>query len=149
MARRRYIALARFALPLGAAFWGAVSLLAECVVWPPPCDALRDAAYVFVADAVEVGSSVEQIASDRSRFVPQPVRFKVLEGFKGVSRQKMDLRVLVHSDNPEGVLFDAGKRYVVYASPRKDGAWDTACSRTRIIERDDKEVRQLRSCRTR
>jgi hypothetical protein len=149
MARRRYIPLARFVLPLSAAFWGAVSLLAECVVLRPPCDALKDAAYVFVADAVEAGSSLEQIAPDRSRVVPQPVRFKVLERFKGVSRQKVDLRVLVHSDNPEAVLFDAGKRYVVYASPRKDGAWDTACSRTRMIERDDKEVRQLRSCRTR
>ena len=148
MAKARYIGLALFALPLGAAFWGTVSLLAECGVLRPPCDALKDAAYVFVADAVEVGSHLEQIAPDSTRFVPQPVRFKVLEAFKGVSKQKTDLRVLVHSGNPSGVV-RRGKRYVVYASPRMDGAWDTACFRTRIIERDDKEVRQLRSCGTR
>jgi hypothetical protein len=149
MASRPYIALTLVAVPFTVALWGTVSLLAECVVLRPPCDAFKDAAYVFVADAIEVGSALEQVAPNRTRFVPQSVRFKVLEAFKGLSKQKPDLRVLVHSGNPEAVLFDSGKRYVVYASARKDGAWDTACSRTRILERNDKEVRQLRSCRTR
>jgi hypothetical protein len=60
----------------------AARLHAECIVPPPPCAALDRSGYVFVADVIEAMSELEMSESHSARFVPERVRFRIVEAFK-------------------------------------------------------------------
>ena len=111
--------------------------VAECVVPPPPCQAMENAAIVFVGDVVLAGP-LEQLS--------QPVRFRVIERFKGIPEDQTEVAGSVRF-NAEAILFASGLRYIVYASRASDGTWGTACSRTATLKERPDEIRQLRLCK--
>lgn len=56
---------------------------AECLLPPPPCEALKRSTHVFLAD---VQSAADMVS-------PQAVRFTVLESFKGIAEGDVPLTV--------------------------------------------------------
>jgi hypothetical protein len=115
----------------------AVQGRAECLIPPPPCEALAAADYVFVADT----PWVQWFEAD-----PERVGFMIVERFRGVPREHGYIEASVFVHNAEAVSFHPDRRYLVYAIKRSDGVWSTVCSRTRTIRPDDKEVASLRKC---
>jgi hypothetical protein len=118
-------------------FW-ATGAGAECFV-RPACEALKNEGwkFVFVAET----RSVQSFDMD-----PQHVRFKIIEAFKGVRKDQRELDVRIFIRSSETIYLEQGKRYLVYATERKDGTWSLGCSMTRVIEPDDDELRALRKC---
>jgi hypothetical protein len=58
------------------------------------------------------------------RPIPQVVKLRVVERFKGVSPQQLEvIGGILH--NAESVFLDAGNRYLLYAYKRQDGTWTT------------------------
>ena len=88
-------------------------LHAECPIPPPPCEALKGATYVFVADLEYAGASSEQVRPNVRQFVPQPVRFQVVEVFKGVEVGAPHVEARIRSDSADAILFRAANRYLV------------------------------------
>ena len=124
-----------------------VVVSAECVAPPPPCDALARSSIVFVGDVIVAGPFERQVAPDRFEFVPQPVRFRVVERFKGVREEQKEVDASIKFDI-EGIQFVSGLRFVVYASVASDGTWGTACSRTGTVKQRPEDVRELRLCKS-
>jgi hypothetical protein len=120
--------------------------LAECIVPPPPCQAMEKAAIVFVGDVTLAGPFEQQTGPNAFQFVPQPVRFRVVERFKGVPEGQTEVAGSVRF-SAEAILFTSGLRYIVYASLASDGTWGTACSRTSTLKERPDEIRQLRKCK--
>ncbi len=125
----------------------AVGVSAECPGPLPPCEALGRASIVFVGDVIVAGPFERQVGPDRLEFVPQPVRFRVIERFKGVREEQKAIDASVTFDI-EGTQFVSGQRFVVYASVAPDGTWGTACSRTGTIKQRPEDVRELRLCKS-
>ena len=120
----------------------ATCAMAECLVPPPPCTALEKTAIVFVGDVTSAGPLEKH--SEANEF--QPVRFRVIERFKGIPEGQTNVDGAVRF-NAEAVLFAPGLRYVVYASLAYDGTWSTACSRTCTVKGCPDEIRLLRLCK--
>ena len=87
----------------------AVGVSAECPGLLPPCEALRKASIVFVGDVIVAGPFERQVGPDRFELVPQAVRFRVIERFKGVreEQKEVDASVPFHV---EGMQFTSGLR---------------------------------------
>jgi hypothetical protein len=133
---------------LAAAVMDGSRVSAECVAFSP-CDALRRSSFVFVADVVEAGSPSERISETQSRAAPQPVRFKIVERLKGIKADEADVSAKIASSSAESVFVTAGIRYLVYASRRPDGTWDTACLGTKPVAEAATDLAKLRQCRVR
>ena len=118
---------------------------AECISLTA-CEALRQASVVFVADIIEVGSPEERISQTQSRPAPQPLRFKIIERFKGLSPDQQEISAKIAFSSAETVFVAAGKRYLVYARQRSDGTWDTNCSATKLVDEAAHELAELRQC---
>ena len=119
---------------------------AACVVPPPPCEAMRLATHVFLADADFAGSHLTS---------PQPVQFNVIEAFKGIAKGERAFEGRFEALNAEAISFFSQRRYFVYANLQADGILYTSCSRTRELPQDDDrfardiavELGTLRRCR--
>ena len=125
----------------------AVAASAECPGLPPPCEALQKASIVFVGDVIVAGPFERQVGPDRFELVPQAVRFRVIERFKGVREEQKEVDASFKFEI-EGIQFASGLRYVVYASVASDGGWRTACSRTGTVRQRPEDVRELRLCKS-
>ena len=66
---------------------------------------------------VEAAEPWEKVGAD-TRFVPQVVKLRVVERFKGVSPQQLELTGSIHH-NAESVFLNAGERYLLYAYTRE------------------------------
>jgi hypothetical protein len=121
-------------------------VLAECLVPPPPCTALEKTAIVFVGDVTSAGPIENHSGENAPHLFFQPVRFRVIERFKGMPEGQTDVDGAVQF-NAEAILFASVLRYVVYASLASDGTWRTACSRTCTVKVCPDEIRQLRLCK--
>ena len=115
---------------------------AECIIPPPPCEALARAAIVVVVDVIEVADPWE---ANSFRPIPQVVKLKVVEIFRGVSREQREITGSI-SNNAESVFLEAGRRYLLYAVQNNDGTWGTSCSRTKLANVASEELSQLRKC---
>ena len=124
----------------------ATCAMTECLVPPPPCTALEKSAIVFVGDVTSAGAIENHSAENDPHRSFQPVRFRVIERFKGIPEEQTDVDGAVRF-NAEAILFGSGLRYVVYASLASDGTWGTACSRTCTVKQCPDEIRQLRLCK--
>jgi hypothetical protein len=111
---------------------------AECLIPPPPCQALSQASLVVIADVLEA----TQPWVERS----QVVTLNIIERFKDVLPSQKQLTLKVQS-NVETVFLEKGKRYLIYAFQVRPGEWGTSCSRTRVVTDADPELKQLRQCR--
>lgn len=111
-----------------------------------PCEELQRASVVFVADVVEAGEPAERISPTQSRAVPQPVRFRIIERFKGIDVDEREVAARIAFSSAETVFVQAGKRYLVYARTRPDGTWETSCSSTKPVDHAEEELTQLRQC---
>ena len=120
---------------------------AECPVTPSPCKALERSAIVFVGEAIAAGPFQQKVGPDRFQFVPQTVRFRVIERFKGIAEEQREVAATVAVEI-EGTRFASGLRYIVYATVQSDGQWSTACLRTGMVKERSEDVRQLRLCKT-
>jgi hypothetical protein len=118
-------------------------LNAECIIPPPPCRALAQSAMVVVVDVIEAAEPWE-IVGGVGKLVPQVVRLRVVERFKGVSPQQQELTGSIHH-SAESIFLQAGKRYLLYTE-NWNGSWLTNCSRTKLADVASAEVRQLRGC---
>jgi hypothetical protein len=128
-------------------------LEAECIVPPAPCEALKKADYVFLADAEQAGDASEAVGPGAGQRLPQVVRFHIIEAFKGVDTSEQRIEARNRTDGAEMTVFRAGNRYLVYAKRERNGVWSTECSRTALVrqtgdERIEDELRELRTCRT-
>ena len=117
---------------------------AECIVPPPPCESLTRATFVAVVDAIEAAEPWRKLG-DRLEFIPQVVKLRVVEQFKGTSRQQREITGRIFND-AESVFLETGNRYLLYAIQKEDGTWLTSCSRTKLAETATAEVWQLRRC---
>jgi hypothetical protein len=112
---------------------------------------------VFLADIQHAGAESEEVRPNVWAFVPQPVRFRVLEAFKGVRVETRQLDAWIKSGSAEAILFRTGKQYLVYATRERDGIWSTVCSRTTLNQQINgkndepiaQELRELRNCHPR
>jgi hypothetical protein len=95
----------------------------ECARAEAPCSAYWTGNVVFVGRV----ESVRRDAGGRR------VTFSVLERFRGVSSNRVDVLTGASSDRCS-LTFKAGREYVVYASRDARGVATGACSRTREIE---------------
>jgi hypothetical protein len=118
---------------------------AECFS-VPPCEELGQASVVFVADVVEAGEPAESISPTQSRAVPQPVRFRIIERFKGIGVDEREIAARIAFSSAETVFVRAGTRYLVYARTRPDGTWSTSCSSTKPVDHAEEDLTQLRQC---
>src|ERR1044072_6223128 len=124
-------------------------LTAECGVAPPPCDALANATLVFYGEVLGSAFIPDRVTpNEQSKDGLQDVTFTVLQSFKGVEK-----RVFAGTFNltSNAVSFKPGARFLVYAS-RRNGRWDTACSRTRELSKSVEslvlgELAELVKCR--
>jgi hypothetical protein len=120
----------------------------ECVA-VPACDALKSASIVLVADVVAADQPAVRIDESHAHMIPQRVRLRVVERFKGVSAERRELQANIAIRSAEAVFLANGQRYLIYARMREDGTWDTACSGTKPIEAAGEDLKQLRQCRLR
>lgn len=119
---------------------------ADCPVTPSPCKALERSAIVFVGDAIAAGPFQQKVGPDRFQLIPQSVRLRVIERFKGIAEEQKEVAATVAVEI-EGIQFASGLRYIVYATVRSDGKWSTACLRTGTVKQRPEDVRQLRLCK--
>ena len=117
---------------------------AECLVPRPPCEALAAATIVAVVDVIEAAEPFERSAN-QSRPIPQAVRLRIVERFKGVSPLEREISGKIHN-NAESVFLAAGKRYLLYVHQLPDGIWWTSCTRTKAVQAAKVELSQLRQC---
>ena len=122
------------------------SLSVECTVPPPPCAALEQSSIVFVGEALAAGPFEQKVGPDRFRLIPQSVRFRVIERFKGLTGEQNEVAASI-AVQVEGFLFVAGPQYLVYARAGSDGKWHTGCSRTGTLKLRSADLRELRSCK--
>jgi hypothetical protein len=123
------------------AAWAVAGLLlpsigrAECVRIPGTTQQIFERyPVVFVADVLGIDAVIDPIPF-RYR-----VRFQVAESFKGADRGE---RVLDFASSPDDHVFKVGTRLLVYAS-RSGDRHSTACTPTRAVSNDDREVQELR-----
>ena len=114
---------------------------AECVGLPV-CAARAEATFVFIADVIEAGPVERPVGPGQFRLGPQIVRFKVVERFKGLAAGRREITARIFGTGAETVFLRASIRYVVYAKQRRDGTWDTSCSRTRPLAEAGDEARE-------
>lgn len=110
---------------------------------PRPTAALRclqRASYVLLGDVIDATSRLELIDEKSFRRVPQRVRLRVVEGFKGLRPEQGEFDLIADS-NIEGTLFRVGRQYLVYASTQDGAAWVGTCTRTIEAEEFDSGVR--------
>ena len=119
--------------------------VAECLIPRPPCQALAESAIVVLVDVVEAAESWEKVGTDTLRPIPQMVRLKVIERFKGVAPQQREITGSIQHKG-EAVFLAVGKRYLLYAYQDREGTWITSCSRTKLVQDASDELRQLRRC---
>lgn len=114
---------------------------AECVLPPPPCEALARSSIVFVGDVTTAGPIENQTGPP-----DQSVRFRLIERFKGLRKDQTQVDAAVSLSSAEAISFAADRRYVVYVRVQSDGKWSTTCSRTGTLEQRPNDVRELRAC---
>ena len=127
-------------LALSIALSGEANALAICVQSPPPCESLKRSSHVFIADVDSV--------------VAGEVTFRVVEAFKGLSRNQLEFRTPLEPLNEESTSFIPERRYLVYGTAAPDG-FHTTCTRTREVLQAGppmnqwlpSELRDLRRCR--
>ena len=74
------------------------------------------------------------------------VRFELEGRFKGVRGKMVDLYAYQSEGPCDGMIFDEGERWVIYADREPEGLTDGGlCSRTRKLDEDSKEQKELRS----
>ena len=118
----------------------------ECVGLPA-CDALKRASMVLIADVLTADQPAVRIDESHAHMIPQRVRLRVVERFKGVSADQRELDANIAVRSAEAVFLAPGQRYLIYARMREDGTWDTACSGTKPMGAALEDLQQLRQCR--
>ena len=133
---------ASICVALGTALVGAAA--AECLAAPPPCQSLAESAIVALVDVVEAAEVWEKVG-DVFRPVPQKVRLRVIERFKGVTPEQREITGSIHHDG-ESAFLAVGQRYLLYAYRHRSGTWITSCSRTTLAQTAAAELQQLGRC---
>ncbi len=124
-------------------------LTADCGLAPPTCDALANATLVFYGEVLDSAYTPNLVApNEQSKDGRQEVTFNVLQSFKGVERGAF---AGTFNFTSEAVFFKPGVRFLVYAS-RRDGRWETSCSRTKELSKSAesvvlRELAELGGCR--
>ena len=118
---------------------------ADCLIPPPPCEALARAAIVALVDVSGAAEPFEKVGADTFRPIPQAVKLRLVERFKGLSPRQREITGSIHH-NSESVFLKTGKRYLFYTTPNRDGTWITSCSRTKLADAASAELGQLRKC---
>lgn len=90
------------------------------------------------ADAVFIGSIARARQEDRF-FV---IAMEVKSSWKGVEEGEIELRT-AQDTAACGYPFEYGKAYIVYASKSDGELWASLCSRTRLLQGGEDEVRAL------
>ncbi|MCI0662095.1 MAG: carboxypeptidase-like regulatory domain-containing protein [Acidobacteria bacterium] len=109
------------------------SAYAECAVPGPICESFKRATIVFHGEVIEV-------VAPKGKSGVLKVKFRILEGFKGVSASELRL---AFGPSSEEFHFVQGKRLLVYAS-QWQGLWSAECTRTREAISTDSEVAAVR-----
>jgi hypothetical protein len=73
-------------------------------------------------------------------------RLRIVERFKGIPADQNELSISIPF-NAETTVLSKGKTYLVYAFVDTAGDWQTSCTRTKVSDADDEEVRILRQCK--
>lgn len=108
---------------------------AECVtIVTSPEQRLTGTALVFVADVL----SIEDVVRPESYRVR--VRFHVIEAYRGIETGE---RTVSFRPTAEEFRFEVGRRVLVYAGGTPED-YSTACSHTRVVTLQDREVQELR-----
>ena len=110
---------------------------AECVslAGSPICLGLEGAGVVFLADVEGV-----RFIEDGQTFRTE-VRFRVRDAIKGAVAGERTLQFMMTA---EDFRFEPGQRVLLFARPSQ-GVWSTQCSRTRLADTADPELKLLRS----
>ena len=113
----------------------------SCAVPKPASEAFKDAGLV-VAGKVE-----EVVGTDLG---PKTIRFTVTEAFRGVDAKEVLLESRGGGSAACEFTFRAGQEYLVYASKRAGGGWETSiCTRTNQVRLAAEDLKYLRLARPR
>jgi hypothetical protein len=126
--------------------WMPSRVTAECIVPPPPCEALKDAPIVLLADVVDAIAPWEHPGQPNA-LLSNDVRLRVIEAFKGVPAGQSEITASLHVSVETPVVLVKGETYLLYVYVGDKGTWGTGCTRTRRAARTDPEVRELRRCK--
>lgn len=142
------------ALAAAAVFSQGTPIWAECLTPPPPCEAMKQASVVVLAHVVDATRPGEQPNRPGERFMRHDARLRVLERFKGIAAGQTELTISIPY-NMETTVLSKAETYLIYADVNtagdwhsgKVGDWQTSCTRTKVADSDDQEVRTLRQCK--
>jgi hypothetical protein len=137
------IALSVIALML---FIRADRLHAECLILPPPCEAMKRDSVVVLAQVLDSKAPWDQPRRSGEHFMRNDVRIEVLERFKGLAENQREISISIPWTS-ESLGLAQDRVYLVFAFVNSAGDWQTACTRTRQVSADDDEIRVLRQCR--
>jgi hypothetical protein len=135
-----------WAFAAAALFYQCTALRAECIIPPPPCEALKQVSVVALVDVVDAIGPGEQPNRFGERFMRHDARLRIVERFKGIPADQNELSISIPF-NAETTVLSKGKTYLVYAFVDTAGDWQTSCTRTKVSDADDEEVRILRQCK--
>jgi len=124
----------------------ATGLRAECLILPPPCEAMNRESVVVVAKVLEKKAPWDQPRRPGEQFMREDVRLSVLERFKGLTDDQRDISISIPWTT-ESIGLAQDRIYLIYAFVNAAGDWQTACTRTRPVTEGDSELRLLRQCR--
>ena len=134
------------ALVVAALFICASGVRAECLILPPPCEAMNRESVVVLAKVLEKKAPWDQPRRPGERFMREDVRLSVLERFKGLAENQREISISIPWTT-ESIGLAQDRLHLLYAYVDAAGDWQTACTRTRQVEADDDEIRVLRQCR--
>jgi hypothetical protein len=123
-----------------------IRVQAECIIVPPPCEAMTRNTVVVLARVLQATSPWDNPRRPGERFLRHDVRLHVIERFKGISGDQGEITASIPW-GAETIGLAQGSIYLVYADVSPSGNWQTACTRTRRTTAEDDEVRVLRQCR--
>jgi hypothetical protein len=105
----------------------------SCAPPPPPCEAYPRSAAVFVGKVTHLANAPGYVVH---------ATFEIEEKFKGPVISKT---VVVHGGGMCGAMFDAGKKYFVYASSNGGNWYASLCGRTRSLDRAKEDLAYARN----
>jgi hypothetical protein len=142
------ISLAAFALLTTIGVAEAVACTCALVRTETSCRDLADAKAIFAGEVISIAPVMRDIKGKQVE-VERRVTLRVLEAFDGVAATEVTI-VTATNSAACGYHFDKGRRYLVYAFGRPDGALTTSiCSRTKPLANIGGELSFLRATATR
>jgi hypothetical protein len=92
---------------------------------------------------LNVAPRLQERIDSTKRFI---IRFELERRFKGVRGKTVDLTAYESDSLCAGMTFDVGEHFLIYAYRKPEGLTDGGlCSRTRKLDEDSRDYRELRS----